>query len=237
MPRLIGQYRQHGRIRDRHGSPANAFAWRDTEAKFTLLSQRDALYGILSRAPNTGKRCEQAYEFYRDQRYQHINITSRCVYLEDEAAVVIQFGPHILPYISQLHDRYKPYLLRTAMKMKSGYGIRLYELCHRWAWVTMNEFDVHEFKHLMGLEDKYKIFRDLRNYVIKPAIADVNEHTEFTVTYDQRKTGRTITHIQFGIREKKKTSKKVVTVDPDRISSWSAEQPAQPPQADAATSQ
>ena len=48
-----------------------------------------------------------------------------------------------------------------------------------------------------NIEDKYKIFRDLRNKVLNPAIQDVNIHSDLSASYTQHKTGRRITHLIF----------------------------------------
>ena len=85
------------------------------------------------------------------------------------------------------------------MKMRSGYGIRLYEQCLRWGFREEWEVTVGEFREMMGLQDQYSTIDNLKRRVVEPAMRDVNEFTEFRVRFGQRKVGRTITHFQFAI--------------------------------------
>jgi DNA-binding MarR family transcriptional regulator len=68
MTRLIGQFRQEGRIRDRRGRPARPFARRYTPEDIRLLAEVDALHGTLS-GPATRKLCERALGVFGDQRF------------------------------------------------------------------------------------------------------------------------------------------------------------------------
>lgn len=68
MTRLIGRFRQEGRIRDRRGRPARPFARRYTPEDIRLLAEVDALHGTLS-GPATRKLCERALGVFGDQRF------------------------------------------------------------------------------------------------------------------------------------------------------------------------
>ncbi|VVP44413.1 hypothetical protein PS880_05018 [Pseudomonas fluorescens] len=41
---------------------------------------------------------------------------------------------------------------------------------------------------------------NLKRRVLEPALAQINEHSDIRVTYTQRKTGRTVTHLIFAIK-------------------------------------
>jgi hypothetical protein len=71
LSRLIAQFRDTGRIRDRRGPPAKPFARRYTPADIRLLAEVDALHGTLS-GPATRKLCERAYEVFGDTRYERL---------------------------------------------------------------------------------------------------------------------------------------------------------------------
>lgn len=71
LSRLIRQFRDTGRIRDRRGPPARPFARRYTPADTRLLAELDTLHGTLS-GPATRKLCERAYRLFGDGRYQRL---------------------------------------------------------------------------------------------------------------------------------------------------------------------
>ncbi|MYB40427.1 replication initiation protein [Candidatus Saccharibacteria bacterium] len=134
-----------------------------------------------------------------------LNVTSGCRYIESEGRVVLFLGPHIIPYLTDLKERYKSYRLDQVIGMKSGYGMRLFELCLRWEFPDgLREVDLDELKRLLGAEGKYSRFRNLVDRVLKPAIADINRHTDLSVSFTRRKAGRTIAAIQFQIARKVK---------------------------------
>lgn len=143
------------------------------------------------------------YEYHDGRKRRgdrtEINFVSHCQYVKSEGRVSLQFTHSIIPYITQLKSRYKSYLLTTAIKMRSGYGIRLYEQCLRWNFRGEWEISVEDFRDLMGLDEEYSDVRELKRRVVDPAIADVNRCTEFRITFGQRKAGRQITHFQFRI--------------------------------------
>lgn len=148
----------------------------------------------------------------RKRGYRRINVVSHCDYIEGEAKIVLRFTPSIIPYISDLHELFTRYKLKYVMSMRSAYGIRLYELCLQWAdFRSEVEFEVDEFRHVMGLDGKYERMDHLKTKVIKPALRDVNAHTDLAVTYGERRRGRAITHFQF-----KYQKKQTVAAMPDR---------------------
>nr|VFJ47771.1 MAG: Integrase core domain-containing protein [Candidatus Kentron sp. FW]VFJ62302.1 MAG: Integrase core domain-containing protein [Candidatus Kentron sp. FW] len=75
MTRLITQFRNTGKIRDRRGPPAKPFARRYTPADIRLLAETDALHCTLS-GPAIRKLCERAYEIFGDTRYQRLKSIS-----------------------------------------------------------------------------------------------------------------------------------------------------------------
>ncbi len=128
-----------------------------------------------------------------------------CDYYPSEGKVVVCFAKKIIPYLSQLSANFTQYKLRYVTKMKSVYGIRLYELLVQWQSTGEREIDIAWLRQILQIEDKYSAIKDLKKYVIEPALLDINQHSNFWVQYTQRKTGRSVTHFQFqfGLRQQK----------------------------------
>ena len=143
------------------------------------------------------------------KRYTKKRVVSQCVYCENEGSVRLMFAPPIIPYISALSSYFTKYKARYVMPMRSSYGIRLYELFLQWlGFGPEREFEVDEFKELLGLEGKYKIVTFLKRDVIKPALTDINKYSDLKVEFGQRKTGRRVTHFQFVITKKETPKRK-----------------------------
>ena len=130
-----------------------------------------------------------------------INLVSSCEYANGEGQVGLRFTEEITPYVSDLRKRFTQYQAKYVMPMRSSYGIRLYELCLQWLG-DEREFEVEEFKRMFGLEKKYARLDKLKDKVIKPALDDINTHSDIHVRFGQRKAGRKVTHFQFMITRK-----------------------------------
>lgn len=127
--------------------------------------------------------------------------------------VKIKFDEKLQPYLIDLHRQYEEkgicyttYNLMMVLKMKSKYGIRLYELIksyentHRW------EFETQHLKELMCAFDKdgkllipktWDDFNHFKNKVIEPAIEDINNCSDLHIGYDVERKGRKVVKITF----------------------------------------
>ena len=140
------------------------------------------------------------------ERTLRINLVSSCEYVDGEGVVGLRFTDEITPYVSDLRKRFTQYQAKYVMPMRSGYGIRLYELCLQWLG-DEREFEVVEFRRMFGLEKKYSSVYELKRNVIDPALDDINTHSDIHVDFGQRKAGRKVTHFQFRITRSAKQKK------------------------------
>jgi len=108
----------------------------------------------------------------------------------------------MLPYLCELKGQFTRYKLEHIGKMTSLYAIRLYELLMQWKTTGIREIEIAWLKNKFQIEDKYKSIKDLKKYVINPAVKDINNHSNYSVEWTQRKTGRRVTHLIFTFAEK-----------------------------------
>jgi len=119
-------------------------------------------------------------------------------YIEQEGRVAMRFGSDIVPYLSEIHREFTCYELRHVATMKSTYGVRLYELLMQRHDFGQRQIEISELRRMMGVPDgSYKAIKDLKKCVIEPAVRDVNQCSDLTVSWSQAKTGRRITSITF----------------------------------------
>jgi plasmid replication initiation protein len=125
-------------------------------------------------------------------------------YLPGEGKLVLSFSRGMIPYLSQLSKEFTQYKLKHVARFESVYSIRLYELLVQWNTVGEREIEVEWLKRQFQVADKYDRVVDLKKRVIDPAVDEINKHSNFWVKYDQRKSGRTITHFKFyfGLKDK-----------------------------------
>lgn len=128
---------------------------------------------------------------------------STICYMSDEGKITLTFAKAMLPYLSELKGQFTKYELKHIGNMTSVYGIRLYELLMQWRTTGKREIEIEWLKKKFQIEDKYAAIKDLKLKVIDPAVKDINTHSNYTVKWEQRKTGRQVTHLTFIFSEKK----------------------------------
>jgi len=128
-------------------------------------------------------------------------ISSIC-YMESEGKIALTFAPDLIPYLSQLKGSFTRYDLKNIGNMTSTYGIRLYELLMQWKGTGKREIEIEWLKKQFELDASYDRMFDLKKRVIDPAVKDINNHSNYTVSWTQRKTGRKVTHLIFAFSEK-----------------------------------
>jgi len=139
-------------------------------------------------------------------------------YVKNEGKITLYFSPEIIPYLSQLSDKFTAYKLKYVTQFKSSYSIRLYEILVQWASAGEREVKVDWLRKIFQVEDKYKAIKDFKKYIVEPSLADINEHSNIWVEYGQRKSGRTVTHFQFkfGLKSQPKSRQQLTDADIER---------------------
>ena len=126
-------------------------------------------------------------------------------FLDSQSVIGIRFSKPILPFISNLSREFTKYALSDIAGINSGYGIRIYELLVQYRQIGKREISVESLRTMLELGKKYPLFADFKKRVIDTAIVQINEYSPLKVTYEQKKTGRKVTHIIFSFKEKSKS--------------------------------
>ena len=118
-------------------------------------------------------------------------------YVETLGLVRFQFTSALIPYLSELKERFTVYPINDVVKMTSIHAIRLYELLVQWRSTGKREIEIAWLKKTFQIADSYKSISDLKRWVIAPAIEQINLHSPINVDWKQKKTGRSVTHLVF----------------------------------------
>jgi plasmid replication initiation protein len=123
-------------------------------------------------------------------------------YRKNEGRVQLRFTKDMLPYLTQLTEQFTRYALSDVAKLTSSHAIRLYELLCQWKGVGQREVEIDWLRDAFQLGDKYPAIKDFKRRVIDPAVTQINEHSPLWVKWDQRKTGRRVSHLVFTFGDK-----------------------------------
>lgn len=140
------------------------------------------------------------------ERVSMIRWISTASYIDGAGAVQLRFATDMLPYITRLETEFTSYRLEKIGRMSSVNAVRLYELLVQYLSVGKREIEIAWLKETLGMADGYKAIKDFKNRVLDVAVAQINEHSDIRVSYTQRKTGRTVTHLIFDIKPEPKSA-------------------------------
>lgn len=114
------------------------------------------------------------------------------------------FAPHLR--LKLYNPRiYTKLNLRLQNQFTSRYAMILWEVCFDYFDIARNQGEtpfipIETFKELIGFEkEEYPSFKELNRNVIKPAIKEINELTNFSVEVEQKRLGRKIGELKFRI--------------------------------------
>ncbi len=114
--------------------------------------------------------------------------------------VEIRVDEELKPYLLELQNNFTAFELQNILTMRSKYSIRLYELMRSW---SSNETVSYSLDTLSALIDnKYNRWVDTKRKIIEPAIKEINELTDLSVSYEPVKKGRAVVAINFLINKK-----------------------------------
>ena len=138
------------------------------------------------------------------ERVSMIRWISTASYIDGAGAVQLRFATDMLPYITRLETEFTSYRLEKIGRMSSVHAVRLYELLVQYLSIGKREIEIVWLKETLDIADAYSRIESLKRSVIEPALAQINEHSDIRVSYTQRKTGRTVTHLIFAIKPEPK---------------------------------
>lgn len=126
---------------------------------------------------------------------------SSAEYIDGEGFIELTFSPKLKPYLLQLKE-YTSYRLSNILSLNSTYSIRLYELMKKWEFLGQWEYPVEDLRGKLGVEEgTYPKYSNFKARVLLRAIEEVNEKTEFHITFEEIKKGRSVVKIKFSIQK------------------------------------
>ena len=144
------------------------------------------------------------------ETYDATNMFERMHFSAREGGLHILFTNSMKPHLLTLADKqYTRIAAKTIFAMKSMYAIRLLELILQYQ--NINDFKkahciqrymtVDEIRFYLNVPDTktYKRMSDFRRQVLDKPISDINEKTEYIVSYDVRKKGREVEGFNFSL--------------------------------------
>ena len=127
---------------------------------------------------------------------------------KESGTIKVVISDDMKPYLLQLRKNYTSFELLYTLRFKKKASPRLYEILKSRHYDKLKpyiyEIEVEQLRELLNADDKetYKTYKYFNNQVIKPAVQEINEQTDITVTYKPKKSGRSVEAVVFTIETK-----------------------------------
>lgn len=119
--------------------------------------------------------------------------------------IQVKLDDDLKPYLLQLTTNFTKYQLLFAIRLKSKYSIRLFELAHSIHFDKTKpytrRYELEEFKQLLGAET-YTEYKDFKKRVLKPAIEEINKYSDIIIELNKVVSGHKIIAIELVVSSK-----------------------------------
>ena len=135
-----------------------------------------------------------------------VGIITRQKYRDGEGRVWFKFDEDLVPHLLGLRDQFTKYRIKDVYRFQRPSTWRVYELLAQYKTIGRRDFDLDEFRRLVGVAGLYPQVGDLKKRVIVPALEEISTYSDIQVQWEQVKRGRRIVGLRFHIAPNTKTS-------------------------------
>ena len=131
-----------------------------------------------------------------------INVCEKAEYIEHEGKIHVLFTGSIMPYLAQqVKQQFVLYNLKEIAGFRSFFTTRLYELIQEFKDTGVLIKSIEQLKEVFATGAKYKMYKDFKIYTFSHACDEINEKTDYGISFTEIKTGRKVTAIQFEFKK------------------------------------
>jgi plasmid replication initiation protein len=129
---------------------------------------------------------------------REINVCSMAEYNPKEGSISIKFTDDIMPYLSQVKEKFLLYNLKEIAGFGSLYTTRLYELLQEFKETGWMLKSIDQLRNVLGVsKDSLKTYNNFKRKAIVHACNEINEKYNFNLHFEEIKDGRKVTAIKF----------------------------------------
>ncbi|HHA2250246.1 TPA: replication initiation protein [Enterobacter ludwigii] len=128
-------------------------------------------------------------------------VQHRAQYFSGDARAQITFSDAVMPYLTQLKGQFTQVVVKNVSSLSRTYSIRIYELLQQFRSTGDRSIALDDFRSLLELGEKYQTFKSMNQLLLKPAIAELNEKSDLSVSVETVKQGRKVVALRFRFKE------------------------------------
>jgi plasmid replication initiation protein len=177
----------------------------------------DGQYGQLKKiTKNLTKRSLDIYEPIKKTLLQ-ASWLSAAFYEFSKGYVVLEFSPHLKPYLLQIKSHFTKIETSHLLQLKSIYSIRIFELLKQYEEIGKRKITIEELRTYCGIKSgEYRNYNAVKLYVIERAATEINAKTDYEIDCTEIKESRKVAAIEWTIKkknlQKEEHSQKLITL-------------------------
>jgi plasmid replication initiation protein len=157
----------------------------------------DNSYRHLKKAVNKLMKTDIKVEDRENQSITRINICSKAEYKKRDGCITIKFTDDIMPYLSQVRQKFVLYNLKEIANFGSLYTTRLYELIQEFKDTGYMIKSVERLRNIFAVGESFKRYNDFKRYTFDHACKEINNNHELNLGYEEIKEGRKVIAVKF----------------------------------------
>jgi plasmid replication initiation protein len=173
----------------------------------------NSIYMELRKA--TRRLLQHVCEIDEEKRLVQVSLISTAIYYKGQGMIQLRFDPTLKPYLLELKNNFTVYGLKQALKLKSFYSLRIYELLKQFSSTGYRIISIEELRFALGIKDGYTKYADFKKRILTQAQKEL-ANTDIPFELEEIKTGRKITSLKFRFKKLLPISTENVTVSVDR---------------------
>ena len=126
-----------------------------------------------------------------------INVCSLAKYNKMEGSVTIKFTDDIMPYLSQVRQKFVLYNLKEISNFGSLYTTRLYELIQEFKETGYMIKSVDQLREAFSVGKKFRVYNNFKRKTFDHACQEINNNYHMNLGYEEIKKGRKVVAIKF----------------------------------------
>jgi plasmid replication initiation protein len=134
------------------------------------------------------------------KRVEKMRWINRIVYHDGEGWAELSLSPHVVPYLTDLGNKFTEYRLGQVANLRSTHAIRLFEWCVQFADTGWMQLTIEEITQ--RLDVAYTRYADVRRYIVEPAVRELQSKSNIDISWKPIKTGRQVTAVKFTFSER-----------------------------------
>lgn len=124
---------------------------------------------------------------------------SKVTYHDGQGWAELTFSNDIIPHLTFLREKFTSYKLNRVTGLKSGYSVRVFELCVQYQATGMLRITLEDFINDLNLP--YTRFSDIKRRVIEPAVIELKAKSNMDITWRTITQRRRVSSLEFKFTE------------------------------------